>query len=132
MKPITSVDDLKEAILILKAEQEVNEQLLKEQAYATFENLKPVNLIRNTFTELASTPHLVDDILGASLGIVSGYISKKIVLGNSGNLFRRLFGTILQFGVTNIVAQNSNTIKSVGQSIIQHFLNKKVANTKST
>lgn len=125
MEPITSTANLKNAIQVLEFEQAVKEQQLKEQVYHVYENLKPVNLIRNTLAEVASSPYLIDDILGATVGLASGYISKKIAVGRSGNIIRKLFGTILQFGVTNMVAQNSSTIKSVGQFVYQHFLKKR-------
>lgn len=125
MESINSIADLKNAIQILEFEQAEKEQLLKEQVYFIYENLKPVNLIRNTLSEVASSPYLIDDILGATVGLASGYVSKRIAVGSSSSIIRKLLGTILQFGVTNIVAQNSNTIKSVGQFIYQHFLKKK-------
>jgi hypothetical protein len=129
MEPITSIADLKNAIQILEFEQAVKEQQLKEQVYLIYENLKPVNLIRNTLSEVASSPYLIDDILGATVGLATGYVSKKIAVGRSGNIIRKLFGSVLQFGVTNIVAQNTNTIKSVGKFIYQHFIHKKEKNS---
>jgi hypothetical protein len=59
------------------------------------------------------------------MGLLGGFLSKKIFVGVSGNLIRKLFGSVLQIGVTNLVAQNSETIKSVGQALIQHFFQKK-------
>jgi hypothetical protein len=59
------------------------------------------------------------------MGLLSGFLSKKMFVGSSGNLIRRVIGSALQFGVTNIVAQNSEVIKSVGQAMLQLFFNKK-------
>jgi hypothetical protein len=59
------------------------------------------------------------------MGLLGGFLSKKIFVGASGNLIRKLIGSVLQFGVTNLVAQNSEIIKSVGQGLIQHFFQKK-------
>jgi hypothetical protein len=131
MEPITSIADLKNAIQILEFEKAIKEQELKEEVYHIYENLKPVNLIKHTLSEVASSPYLIDNILGATVGLASGYISKKIAVGRSHNLIRKIFGAVLQFGVTNIVAQNADTIKSVGQSMYQHFRNKKEVNSKN-
>jgi hypothetical protein len=132
MEPITSIADLKNAIQILEFEQAVKKQLLKDEFFQIYENLKPVNLIRNTLSGVASSPDLIDNILGATVGIATGYVSKRIVVGRSVNLIRKLLGTVLQFKVTNIVAQNADTIKSVGQFIFKHFLHKKAANSKNS
>jgi len=126
MENITSVIELKNAIQRLKVEQAIDEQLLKEQFYITFESLKPINLLRSTIYDITTSPHLTDSILGTATGLLTGYLSRKIVtIGASGNLFRRLLGTVLQLGVTNVVSQNPDTIKSIGQYIYQHILRRK-------
>ena len=131
MKNITTSEELKDAIQQLEFEHTIKGQLLKEQLLLTHESLKPVNLIKNALSEVASSPYLVDNIIGASVALATGYISKKIMIAGSGNVIRRFFGSILQFGVTNVVSQHTDTIKSVGQFIYQHFLHKKETNDKN-
>jgi hypothetical protein len=125
MQNITSAAELKDAIQLLEAEQSIKGQLLREQLFLTYEGLKPVNLLKNALKEISSTPYLIDNISGTAMGLLGGFLSKKIFVGASGNLIRKLFGSVLQIGVTNLVAQNSETIKSVGQALIQHFFQKK-------
>ena len=129
MQNITSKAGLKDAIQLLEAEQAIKGQLLKDQFYLTYESLKPVNLLMHTLKEISSSPYLIDNISGTAMGLAGGFLSKKIFVGTSGNLIRKLIGSILQFGVTNIVAQNSEIIKSVGQAIFQHFFHKKEMNS---
>ena len=129
MEPITTINELKIAIQILEFERTIKEQELKEQLFITHESLKPVNLIKSAIHEITSSPYFIDNILGATMGLASGYISKKLIVAGSHNIFRKLFGSILQFGVTNVVAQHSDPIKSVGQFIYQHFLQKKEINS---
>jgi hypothetical protein len=131
MQTITSVSELKTSILFLEAEQSIKGQLLKEQLFRTYESLKPVNLIRNTLKELSTSPYLVDNISGTAMGLLGGFLSKKIFVGTSGNLIRKLLGSVLQFGVTNVVAQNSEVIKTVGQTVLHHFFRKKLMNSKN-
>lgn len=128
MQEITSVAELKNAIQLSEAEQTLKGKLLKEQFYLTYESFKPINLLRNSLNDIAKSPFLIDNILGTAVGLATGFISKKVFIGASGNKFKRLIGTILQFGITNIVAQNPDTIKSFGRSLIQHFSRKKEIN----
>jgi hypothetical protein len=130
MQTITSTVALKNAIKLLEAEHAVKGQLLKEQFYMTYESLKPVNLIRNTLHDISSSPYLIDNILGTSIGIASGFLTNKIFVGRSGSIIRNLLGTILQFGVTNVVAQHPVVIKSLGEVIIQFLLRKKRINSQ--
>jgi hypothetical protein len=127
---ITSTAELKNAIQLLEVEQGIKGQLLKEQFYITYESLKPVNLLKSTLNDIASSPYLKDNILNTFLGLATGYITKKIFIGASGNKFRKLIGSILQFGVVNFVSQHPEAIKSFGQLIFQHFLHKKETNSK--
>ncbi len=115
---------LKNEIQLLEVEKAFQEQLLKEQFYATYENLKPVNLLRSTLSDVASSPFLIDHILSTAVGLATGYLSKKVVVGASGNIFRKLLGFMMQVGVTNTVAQHPDSIRSIGQYIYHHFLNK--------
>ena len=132
MGKITSVAELKSAIELLEVEHALKGQLLKEQLYLTYESLKPINVLKRTLKELTSSPYLIDNIPGTIMGLASGYLSKKLFTGGSGNIFRKLLGSILQFGVTNVVAKNSDVIKSTGLAIFQHFLQKKIMNSKDS
>jgi len=125
MENITSTAGLKNAIQLLEAEQVFKGQLLKEQFHLTCEGLKPFNLLKSTLNNVVSSPYLIDNILGAAIGLATGYLSKKIVVGTSGKIFRKLFGSILQLGVTNAVVQHHGSIKSFGQFIFQHIFHKK-------
>jgi hypothetical protein len=126
MENITSATALKSAIQLLEVEQDIKEQLLKEQFYITFESLKPANLLRSTFHEVVSSPHLVDDILGTAVGLATGFVSKKVVMiGASGNIIRKIIGSALQLGITTVVSQHPETIKSIGHFIFQRILHKK-------
>ena len=130
MQGITSTIELQNAIQLLESEQLVNKRLLKEQFDITFESLKPINLLMGALKDVSSSPYLLDNILGTAMGVASGYVTKKIFVGSSGNLIRKLLGSILQFGVTNVIAQHPDPIKSFGRAIFQHFFRKNEMNSQ--
>ena len=117
--------ELKNSIQRLEVQLAYEEQLLKEQFNLTYEHFKPVNLLKSTIQEIAASPYLVDNIVATAVSLATGYLSKKIVIGTSGNIFRKFLGLLMQLGVTNTVAQHPDTIKSIGQYIYQHFLRNK-------
>jgi len=125
MQNRSSTAVLKDTIQLLETEQKIEGRLLKEQFYLTYESLKPVNLLRSSILDVASPPYLIDNIIGTAVGLATGYLSRKIMIGSSGNIIRKLFGFLLQLGVTNTIAQHPGSIKSIGQFINQHFLHKK-------
>jgi hypothetical protein len=87
-----------------------------------------VNLLKSSIKEISSSPYLIENIIGTAAGLATGFISRKIVVGASGNLFRKLFGVILQFGVTNLVARHPDEIRSLTKSLFQHIFHKRNAN----
>ena len=124
MENISCAAELKLAISEKQFELEVQGQLLKEEFFIAYESLKPVSLIKSTLTEITSSPYLIDNMLGAVMGMLSGYVSKKIAVGTSHNLFRKIMGIVLQFGVTNLVAQHPEVLKNFGQMIIEKIFHK--------
>jgi hypothetical protein len=130
MQKISSIADLKNAIQFSEAEQTHRLNLLKEQFYLTWDVFKPVNLIAGTLNNIVKSPFLVENLAGTAIGLVTGYLSKFLIIGKSGYGIRRLIGTLMQVGVTSLVAQNSGSIKSFGKSIFQHFFHKKEVNTE--
>ena len=125
MHEIISATGLKNAIQILESEQAEKGQQLKEQFLITYESFKPVNLLKSTLNDVNSSPYLIDNILSTAMSLTTGFISRKIFIGASGNKFRKLVGHILQFGVTNFVARHHDTISSLGHTAVKFFLRKK-------
>jgi len=125
MGTITSAAELKNAIQLLEVKQNICGHQLKEQFFLTYESFKPASLIRDTLNDIATSPYLMDNILGSTLGLLSGYISKKLAVGASSSLVRKLLGSVLQLAVTNLVAQHSETIKSITRFLLQYVIPKK-------
>ena len=130
MENITTSAELKNAIQRLEYRQIENGQRLEEDFFVVIESLKPSNLIRNAMGNIVESPNLVTNILGGALGLVSGYLTKKLAIGGSGNIIKKLLGTILQFGVTSVVAQHPRTIAAVGQFLLKKIIRKKERNTQ--
>lgn len=130
MENITTSAGLKSAIQRLEYRQIQNGQRLEEDFFVAIERLKPANLLKNAMGNIVATPNLVDNIIGGALGLVSGYLTKKLTIGGSGNIIKKLLGTILQFGVTSVVAQHPLTIKVIGQFFLQKILRKKEHKTE--
>jgi hypothetical protein len=121
MKTKSSTTWLKKEIQLLKEEHALKGKSLIKQFHLTYESLKPVNLLKSTINDVSTSPYLMDNIIGTSVGIATGYLSKKIIVAGSDSKFRKLLGSILQFGVTNLVAKNPEAIKSFGQFIFHHI-----------
>lgn len=120
---------MKNAIALLEVEQSNNARLLKDQFLITLDSLRPVKLIENSLKDIVSSPYLMNNFLDALISMMSGYLSKKIVVGSSNNIFRKLFGSFLEHGVTGFIARYPEVIKSIGNFIFQLIFHKQEMNS---
>ena len=115
---------LREAILVLEKRQATEGKMLKEQFMLAYESMKPINLIKNTFKEVTESNDLKDNIINTSVGLATGFVSKKLFVGSSHNPLKKLFGSILMYGITNVVSKNTETIKAIGKGLFDVVIKK--------
>ncbi len=125
MKTIDASILLKEEIKRLEIKQQQEAVLLKEHFNITYNSLKPSNLVKSLFEEASSSPDVLDNLINNGIGMVTGFITKKVLMGSTKNPIGKLIGTILEFGVANLVTKNSEVIKTQGEKIIKLFSKKK-------
>ena len=68
---------------------------------------------------------LKGDLVNATLGLATGYLSKKAVIGSTHNPLKQLFGILIQVVVSKVVSKNADGIKSGVSHLITSFLRKK-------
>ena len=112
MKKQNETEALKEAIAILKLKQAEDLVQLKDQYYYTYESLKPINILKKTFGQLSTSSEFKGNILNNVIGITTGYLTKKVLLGSTHNPIKRILGTVLQFVVTNIATKHAEKPKA--------------------
>jgi hypothetical protein len=132
MKTITSAAELKIAIKQLELEHSIKGEVLKEQFFVTIESLTPANIIKRSLNDIATSPFLVDNIIGSAVGLITGYLSKIITVGSTKNPFKKLLGNVLQFAVTNIIAQHPEVFKTVGEFFMNHMFKREEINREKT
>src|ERR1700741_4663011 len=112
MEKITNISELNAAIHELEYLQQNDWPLLKEEFLITYENLRPANFLKYALKELTDGPDIKNDLVNTSLGLAAGYLTKKLIFGTSTNPIKQLLGNFLQMGVSNIVTNNADALKS--------------------
>jgi hypothetical protein len=125
MSKISSSTELREAIQLLEFEQEAIGQDLKEHVNVVRESLRPVNLLKSTMSDVASSDFVIDNIVGTALGIGTGYISRKLIIGSSLSPVRKLFGSALQLAVTTVTAKKIIPVTIMGRFLVKKIFGKK-------
>lgn len=125
MNQKTSKELLNEAIEVEEKNQFDEWVLLKQQFHLTYQGLKPINLIKSTLEEITQTPEIENSIISNVIGLATGFLTKKVLLGESQNPVKNAFGFILQFAVSKFISKNSEGIKTAGKYVFSHFLKSK-------
>lgn len=102
---------LRERIGLLQNQQAHELRLLKEQLHDTYETLKPINLIKNTFHEVTSSPEVKNSLVNNAIGLATGYLSKKVLIGATRNPFKKILGAIVEFSIASFVAKRADVFK---------------------
>ncbi len=113
------------AIRQLEQQQADEFILLKEEFKKTSESLKPINILKNTFKQAVAAPDLKTDVINAAIGLTTGIVAKKLMIGKTLNPFKKLFGIIVEMAIANKVAKNADGIKSTGTAIFKTLFSKK-------
>lgn len=105
METIYTIDSLNQKIKFLEAQQDREWCEIKDEIDEIKENLKPLNLIRNTVEEINETIGFKSDIAQSAISIGIGYLAKKLVIGKTDSTFKNIFGSIVQLAVTTLVSK---------------------------
>jgi len=126
MQKITAAESLKASILLLESRRIENGKLLKEQFPIALNSLKPINLLRKVIKELITPSDLKNDVIQTVVTLISGYLSRKILVRSSGNPLFRLGGIVVQYSVTRFFTKNAATIEALGRYSVKKIFGKSV------
>jgi hypothetical protein len=110
MKTSNETTILQENIFLLKEKQKREFSAINEQFSTVYESLNPMKLIKSTVSELIETPDIKHKFMNSIIGLATGFISKKLIIGSTHNPVRKILGTVLQFVITNYVSKHSESI----------------------
>lgn len=106
MQKISNAAELKAYIRELELKTQRQQQSLKDNAKSTATSFKPVNLLRSGLEnakEIAEARDVRSTALNTLIGLGTGYITRKFVVGKSRNIFRKTLGAAVQAAITKFV-----------------------------
>jgi hypothetical protein len=107
METIYTIDSLNQKIKLLETQQDREWCDIKDEIDEIKENLKPLNLIRNTFEEVNEAVGFKSDLAQSAISIGIGYLAKKLVIGKTDSTFKNILGSVLQLAVTTLISKPS-------------------------
>jgi hypothetical protein len=90
---------------ILKLEQVHARQMsdLKDSAASIVDSISPANLLKSALKDVVQSPDLRNSAINTAIGIGVGFLGKKLFVGNSKNIFKKVSGSAVQFLIANFV-----------------------------
>jgi hypothetical protein len=117
--------DLTIKIEKLQALQHTQMLDLKSQFQFTMATLSPSNFIKNTIQDAIELPDLQESILDSAIGLATGFISKKLLIGATQNPVKKLLGTVFQLVVTSYTANHTSILKNVSSQLFSKIFSGK-------
>lgn len=122
---IASTTQIRDNIKLLEERRIVQGQLLKEEFSQVVESLKPSNIIKNSFSGMASSPHVMRNIIIGVMGVTAAYFSRKKLKKTKNNPVRKLMATVIQAGIASLIAVKGEVIKEKVYLIFRSIFSKK-------
>jgi uncharacterized membrane protein YeaQ/YmgE (transglycosylase-associated protein family) len=120
--------ELRISIQLLELRQKSEMALIKQEFEVIIENLKPVNLVKNTLDDIIDSKEIQANVFDLSLGAVSGMLAKKIVVGDSDNSVLNFTGNLVGNFISQKTIQERKTIHFIGKSILKFLVATKQKN----
>ena len=98
---IRNTKDLKLAIVELEQQKAVREKLLINELHATYESLKPGNVLK----QVTSSPGVRNTVVKAAIGLGAGILSKNLLVGAAVTPLKKIIGNVLEFGIATLVTK---------------------------
>ncbi len=121
MKNKSEIEALRETIALLEVRQKQELIDLKAQFVLTKDSFKSMNLIKNTLQEISTSPDLRNIILNNTIAVSAGYLSKRILVGSSHNIFKKVAGTFVEFAVASLMVNQAGKMVKVGKKLFKYF-----------
>ncbi|MBE8723699.1 hypothetical protein [Flavobacterium hungaricum] len=120
MEPIYTIDQLNQRIQYLENRQDQEWCEIKDEIDDIKENLKPLNLIRNTIEEINETVGFKSHLAQSAISIGIGYLAKRFIVGKSDSMFKGILGSIVQLIITNIVSKPQESSSEASDEEASH------------
>lgn len=121
VKTISETEALDKLIIATEQQRAYELALLKEQYHVVYESLKPINLIKKGFHDMTASSDIKNFILNNAIGLGTGILSKKLLVGSTHNPVKRVLGTVIEFAVANLVSKYGG-IASIGRNLLKRFV----------
>jgi hypothetical protein len=122
-RQINNTHDLAQAIAELEHRAAFQKKDIQDTFTAVSENLKPMNIVKSGVRSVFSGEHK-EDLVNALLGLGTGFLSRKLILGRTSGFVGKTVGKAIQWGMAGLVSKNAEKIKEKAGELIDKIFKK--------
>ncbi|CAM3418963.1 hypothetical protein FLLO111716_09145 [Flavobacterium longum] len=122
MGKITDLTTLDAEIARLSQKQEANKNAVANEVNELIESLTPANVLRNAFKSIKETPGLKADLLQGGIGLATGFLTNKLLLGKVSGPLRAILATAVPALMTKAAIAVPDKVKDDGLSFFAKTL----------
>ena len=105
VKHVADMKELQQRVAELEKLEKEQLQDLKQAAVTMVESITPAHLLKTTLRDISTSPGVRSSLLDTVIGIGAGFLGKKIFVGRSHNIFKKIAGPAVQFLLSNFVSK---------------------------
>lgn len=117
MRKVSDLKELEHRIEELEKLREIQKQELQANFRQVAHELSPATIIRKGVREIVSEPGIRATAMDTAIGSGLGFLGRKLFVGRSGNIFKKLAGSAIQFIVANVVRNKIPEIRSRNKKV---------------
>ena len=122
MQTLSNVENLAKRIQYLEQKSAIEKDAISSEISNFVVSLKPINIFRSFIHSVKKSPDIKDDILHGIVGLGTGFLTNKLLLGSLHGPLKKVLSVVFQAGITNAAVKYPEAIKEKGLSLLTRFL----------
>ncbi len=117
MENIKTEKELQAHIVKLQSKWKEEGAVIKKEFFVMYENFHPLSFLTKSVGELVSSGKGKgkgkSNLLNTTLGVTVGYLAKMFFVNASRNPVKKVVGTILMVGISNVVNRHPEILRTI-------------------
>jgi len=114
------------SVIAALEEKRVREkQGIEDSFHSITESLRPLQLIKRAYNKVQLPAGLAGNVVKVISVVGIGFVSKKLLMGKSNSLIKKIAGLLIELGVANLLTKKKGAEASVAAAVEKNATDEK-------
>ena len=104
-------------IAALEEKRNREKQGIEDSFHSITESLRPLQLIKRAYNKVQLPAGLAGNVVKVISVVGIGFVSKKLLMGKSNSLIKKIAGLLIELGVANLLMKKKGTEASFAAAV---------------